>query len=133
MTEEQIARFWAKVRKTETCWYWLGAISQTGYARFGAKHYAHRIAWELEHGTVLPTRAESNLSLDHLCRVRSCVNPAHMELIEQGENIRRGEKCNGEECPHGHPFPEFKRRRANGQHFCIACRREADRLRRKSA
>ena len=79
------ARFWAKVDKTETCWLWTGGQS-AGYGRFGFKGRpnlgAHRFAYELLVGPIPP-----GLDLDHLCRVRNCVNPDHLEPVTRRENL----------------------------------------------
>lgn len=70
------------------CWIWQGGISTEGYARCrgtnGKPIYVHRLAYERQHG---PTDAAH---IDHLCRVRSCVNPAHLEPVTHAENMRRG-------------------------------------------
>ena len=78
-------RFWNKVEKTETCWIWTGAKDTKGYGAFrdsdGRTVRAHRFsAGEPPRGLVW----------DHLCRVRNCVNPDHLEAVTQGENVRRG-------------------------------------------
>lgn len=84
-------RFWSKVNKTETCWLWTAAIVQsTGYGRIGTggRHHmnsAHRVAYEMMVGPI-----PKGLQIDHLCRVRHCVNPAHMEVVTSAENTRRG-------------------------------------------
>ena len=83
-----LVRFWAKVDKTGpvseyapilgSCWLWLGTKSK-GYGQFkvnGVAVKAHRFAYELLRGPIL-----SGLTLDHLCRVRACVNPSHMEPV----------------------------------------------------
>lgn len=72
-----------------TCWVWAGCISATGYARAGVlasngSQMAHRIFWERENGPV-----PDGLDLDHLCRVRCCVNPAHLEPVTRSVNLRR--------------------------------------------
>lgn len=70
------------------CWLWLKCVSTTGY---GFIHYqkrlrlAHRVMYELHRGPI-----PHGLCVDHLCRVRSCVNPWHMQLVTRGENVLRG-------------------------------------------
>ena len=69
------------------CWLWLGGLNQKGYPQF--KHQqrtwrAHRFMYERAKGP-LP----EGLTLDHLCRVRSCVNPDHLEPVTHAENCRR--------------------------------------------
>ena len=81
-------RFWAKVRKTATCWIWTSAIIRSGYGTFwidGGMQYAHRLSYEWTIGPIPP-----GLQLDHLCRVRECVNPSHLEPVTNRENILRG-------------------------------------------
>lgn len=80
--------FWAKVNKTETCWLWAGARNPAGYGHFrrsGTTYNAHRFAYELLVGPV-----EKGLQIDHLCRVRNCVRPSHMEAVTPLINTRRG-------------------------------------------
>ena len=90
--EQPRIRFWRFVRKTETCWIWRGALSDVGYGRFntgvdGGRRamYSHRYAWELAHGQI-----PDGFVLDHLCGVRSCCNPDHLEMVTMNENARRG-------------------------------------------
>jgi len=78
--------FWAKVKKTEHCWLWTGCIKSNGYGTYGKEgKYAHRISYVLTRGEI-----PLGLQLDHLCRVRNCVNPDHLEAVTRKENIRRG-------------------------------------------
>lgn len=84
-------RFWTKVDRStgpDACWHWLAGISAaTGYGNIwwlGRTQSAHRVAYTLLRGPIPPA-----LTIDHLCRVRHCVNPAHLELVTQAENNRR--------------------------------------------
>jgi hypothetical protein len=80
-------RFWARVVKTDTCWLWEGAQS-TGYGRIqvaGVMMGAHRYSYEMHNNVKVP----EHKVVDHLCRVRACVNPAHLEVVSQAENLRR--------------------------------------------
>ncbi len=82
-------RFWDKVERTETCWFWRGACNEKGYGYFhwdGHWRKAHRFAYELLIGPI-----PEGLTIDHLCFVRHCVNPVHMEPVTLRENILRGE------------------------------------------
>lgn len=93
-------RFWAKVEKTETCWLWTAAIVK-GYGRFFDEDLrpvgAHRWAYQTCVGPI-----PDGLTLDHLCRVRNCVNPDHLEPVTQRENMARIPLKT--HCPHGHAF-----------------------------
>lgn len=88
-----IERFWSKVIKgatSDVCWEWRGGHFSAGYAALwfkGKQLYAHRVSFAIARGGKL---ALGLLSLDHLCRNRGCVNPAHLELVTHQENVRRG-------------------------------------------
>lgn len=84
MSDKDIARFWAKVDKSNECWTWTGATSLTGYGRIsfrGETVRAHRFAYALAHG-----ECPNNLELDHICHNRLCVNPAHLHLVTAQQN-----------------------------------------------
>jgi hypothetical protein len=90
-----IEKFWTRVRKTETCWLWLGAKrgGMTKDSRYGGilyqgKYiYAHRFSYEISIGKI-----PNGLTIDHLCRNTLCVNPSHLEPVTIQENIRRRPK-----------------------------------------
>lgn len=71
------------------CWEWQLRIGTNGYGETtngaGRKVRAHQVFYERRFGPVPP-----GLSLDHLCRVRHCVNPDHLEPVTPQENNRRG-------------------------------------------
>jgi hypothetical protein len=84
-------RFWANVDRSGECWLWTGYVKPNGYASFypgGGRHvskiYAHRFSYELANSNI-PIGAE----IDHLCNVRRCVNPAHLEAVSHRENVDR--------------------------------------------
>lgn len=119
-------RLWARVdRSTEDgCWIWQGPTTN-GYGvigegrRGGTTYRTHRVAYELLVGPV-----PDGLHLDHLCRVRACCNPAHLEPVTQAENNRRAGEARTH-CPYGHALPPHGvKRRA-----CKTCKSEYDRQR----
>lgn len=109
LPETVAARFWSYVDKSADngCWLWTGTLDSSGYGRFAGnkqKHSAHRFSFELANGSITET-----LTLDHLCRVRACVNPAHLEAVSNRENVLRGQgltavNARKTHCPRGHPY-----------------------------
>jgi hypothetical protein len=109
------ADIWAHVKfdgvawEESPCWEWLGYRSVNGYGRVawqGRFTAAHRITYEL---FFAPYKIPRGLTLDHLCRVRHCVNPEHLEPVTSKVNILRGvgvtaQKARQTQCIHGHPF-----------------------------
>lgn len=95
------------VPKSGGCWLWTGHVNNRGYGRIGVGFdvkYAHRVSYELSKG-----RIPDGLQLDHLCRVRRCINPQHLEPVTNRENGYRGESvCSKNKrkthCPQGHPY-----------------------------
>lgn len=80
-------RFWSCVDKSDECWLWEGSINGAGYGTFtagGGRWMAHRFSWVLDGRTLT-----IGLELDHLCVVRLCVRPDHLEEVTDTENKRR--------------------------------------------
>lgn len=113
----------------EGCWLWTGAKLASGYGSVrwqGRARVVHRVMYELEVGPI-----PAGLQLDHLCRVRACCNPTHLEPVTQAENVRRGHGFAGlnaskAECPSGHAYtPEntYRRPSAPTTRECRICRR----------
>ncbi len=105
----EIERFEAKFTPEPNtgCWLWFGTTTHNGYGQFGVGRKtkrAHHVALRLYRGKTLP----SGMVTDHLCRVRECVNPDHLEFVTPGENIRRGLTGDVQrrktECKSGHAF-----------------------------
>ena len=102
------------------CITWTGPSYRDGYARIcrnGRLQMAHRVAYEIAKGPI-----PQGLCLDHLCRVRSCINPEHLEPVTHQENVRRGARASQTHCLRGHPFDdENTRYLATGGRVCRAC------------
>lgn len=119
-------RFWSKVDKTRTCWIWVGALDNNGYGKYrlGTKTFAaHRLAY-----IDANTHIDDRKVLDHLCRVRPCVNPAHLEPVTIGENVVRGVIARRRNmCVKGiHPMSGLNvyMNPTTGKPRCKACRNE---------
>lgn len=133
-------RFWSKVDASGECWEWLAGKDIHGYGKFGPRPGtsvgAHRMAYYLMVGDI-----PEGMQLDHLCRNRACVNPAHLEPVSPRTNYLRGVgpvavNHAKEVCDSGHPFTvENTYIRPNGNRMCRECHRAANRefARRKSA
>jgi hypothetical protein len=114
------------------CWLWTSGVDRDGYAKFfegrGLEQYGHRYAYKQFVGPI-----PEGLILDHLCRVRHCVNPTHLEPVTNRENIMRGRRPLGERthCPRGHPFNDKNTYfPSHGGRKCRACHAEHERRRR---
>lgn len=127
------AKFWTWVIKEpgpDGCWLWQGARDVDGYGllRSGRPmRRAHRFAYEAVIGPI-----PKGLQLDHLCRVRNCVNPAHLEPVTGRENLRREAAARPARttCKHGHLLTEENTYLHNGVRSCRTCRRQHERDRR---
>lgn len=120
-----------EVQAGETeCWLWNRSVRSDGYGTYyanGRQNYAHRFAYETLVGPV-----PKGLQLDHLCRVRNCINPNHLEPVTQEENTRRATEANRRTaCPHGHPYDETNTYLYQGYKKCKTCKLEATRKWRK--
>lgn len=123
-------RLWARVNQSSTCWLWTGYRDAGGYGlislggRRGSKYRVHRVVYTLMAGQI-----PEGLDLDHLCSVRNCCNPAHLEPVTRAENMRRWKRARTH-CKRGHEYtPENSHVDGKGARECRLCRRIRNRER----
>ena len=106
MEQKYIDRFWAKVRKTDWCWIWTEGRDGKGYGRMwadGKTMRTHRLSWMINRGDI-PIGKHVLHNCKPLADNPACVNPAHLWLGTNADNVRdkvekgrtahtRGEKC----------------------------------------
>lgn len=139
-----LERFWLKVNQDGPipghaphlgrCWLWLGRLNGDGYGGFNRtgqrSEPVHRVAYELLVGPI-----PEALHIDHLCRNRPCVNPAHLEPVAPGVNVLRGNGTGARNarmthCKRGHEFTSDNTMISHGARVCRQCR-NAQRARRR--
>ena len=131
MNNIELGRFWNKVKDVGGCWEWRGTLSHDGYGLISkrilkkkVRFYAHRISYRHYVG-----ESPYGLTLDHLCRNRRCVNPAHLEPVTNIENVMRGEgftavNARKTKCNNGHEFsPENTYMTPKGHRQCRICKK----------
>ena len=130
--ENETERFWRYAEKDSSsgCWLWKGSLTRDGYGIFhvrinenGRKYQrAHRWAYDNFVGLI-----PDGLTIDHLCRVRNCVNPDHLEVVTGKENTLRGEAVSSinsrkTHCINGHELiGENIYRGFLGKRICYVC------------
>lgn len=142
LAASDLKRFLSKARLDGgvRCWEWTAATSK-GYGRFwlggrrssgGRRALAHRVSYEHFRGPI-----PAGLELDHLCGVRHCVNPWHLEPVSCRENLLRGDtlaaaNASKTHCKSGHPFAgaNLYVDPSGGRH-CRACDRDGHARRRR--
>lgn len=127
--QEVIERFWKRTDKAlNGCWIWAGAVwgnNSYGCVKFNGRTWnAHRLAYSLEKGEI-----PAGLCVLHACDTPLCVNPDHLFLGTQKDNIadraRKGRTSNGHvgamHCKRGHEFTSENTRHDGRGRQCIAC------------
>lgn len=111
------------------CWVWTGTVVSNGYARplFGDRSRAlHRVTYEMDIGPI-----PAGLELDHLCRVRRCCRPQHLEAVTHRVNMERGAWALKTHCKRNHPFSgdnlAMKPSQFGQQRRCRECTRVGNR------
>jgi len=140
-----------RIDKSGDCWIWIGYIhKKDGYGRYRLPNMkwdktAHRIVYEL----YTNTKIDDNMTVDHLCLNKKCVNPSHLEIVTRAENSRRARLTetedsklkrqlsgwqgtyNSDYCRRGHKLEDISW--SNGQRkLCRECHREYNRNRYKA-
>ncbi len=122
-------RFWMRVSIDRLgCWIWGGYIYANGYGKVSISTRglaAHRVAYAICNG-----RDPFPLQVDHLCRKRSCVNPDHLEAVDNRTNVLRGigvtaQNAKKTHCIRGHEYTEANtyRYRSRPGRECLECMR----------
>lgn len=118
ISEATERRFWEKVRKTGNkggCWVWGGAANSKGYGCIGwgrrgamKMHLAHRVSFVLSGRTL-----DASLTIDHLCGVKRCVNPEHLDQVPNWvNNYRKKPGIAGTVVDLGTPWGQLDQNRA---------------------
>ena len=132
LNDKQFARFMKKVSfDSSGCWLWTGSRGSTGYGIFfidnsGGIFNAHRVAFDhFKHPIA------SGMEIDHLCFIRHCVNPEHLEMVTRDENLRRARlhRPLKTHCKRGHSLETFYKSKRTGREtygrVCKVCHAQA--------
>lgn len=111
-----------RIGETDTgCWQWQPSTGSHGYGNAyngTTVVLAHRMSFEAFRGPIL-----NDLTVDHICRNRTCVNPAHMRLMANLDNAKDNGMSSRTHCPHGHAYDDENTYRCptKGHRRCRAC------------
>ena len=115
----------ARCDRSGSCWTWQGHKNRDGYGRIGVgrtTELVHRFIY-----TEMVDKITPGMELDHLCRDRACVNPAHLEQVSHAENMRRITRTRITACKRGHEMTPDNTYVWHGQgreeRHCRACRK----------
>lgn len=139
-----------RIEFSDNCWNWLGYVHpKDGYGRFRRRiktydEMAHRLVYELFNNVQI----DKNMTIDHLCLNKLCVNPKHLEIVTRGENSRRARLTDstytkelrrkngfkggytGDTCKLGHNLKEVNWK--SQRRVCQVCHTNRQRERRKA-
>lgn len=126
MTDLELSRFMNKVSVVGDCWNWLGWKNNCGYGSFWLRdndYLAHRVSYEHYKKPI-----EKDMTIDHICLNKSCVNPEHLRELTKSENSRLGNYTCIENilvpkthCKRGHEFTEDNLVKGAVGRMCRTC------------
>lgn len=136
---DEARRFVQRVDLTDGCWLWCGEVDKAGYG--WARRSGERIGAHVQAHLLFIGPIADGLEVDHLCRVRNCVNPAHLEAVTREENMRRMRHawpCEPASplthCRNGHEYTDDNTYvRGDGAKYCRECARVGNAVRRTNA
>ena len=120
-----------RLKKDTGCWEWTGWIENNGYGRVSINSknaLVHKVVYEALVGEI-----PEGLTLDHLCKVRHCVNPDHLEVVTLQENVLRGSSpvainAKKTKCDTGHDLSTSNvYMTPNGRRQCRECQNRRSR------
>lgn len=128
MLSPGLVKIMANTDRSGECWIWTASTFVSGYGQVkldGKNRRVHRVAYELAYGPI-----PDGLVIDHLCRVKRCCRPDHLEAVTQQENLLRGDTVNAvnaakTHCVNGHALsgPNVYVNPTSGHRSCRACHR----------
>ncbi len=115
-----------KIQYTDDCWLWTGS-KRGGYGKVwfdNTTQYAHRVVYKILVGPI-----PNGLEIDHLCNIKACVNPEHLQVVTHKENMARVDLfdlgsigTSKNHCPHGHEYSEDNTyHNPTGGRICCIC------------